>query len=252
MLRLKDKVVVVTGGSSGIGLATAKEFILQGAKVIITGRNKATINNAVNVLGGNITGIVSDAASITDTIALVEQIKASFSKLDVLFINAGISYFEPIGGITEKIFDAVISINFKGAVFTIEKFLPILSDGAAIISLSSINAHTAASNTAVYAASKAALNAYTRTAAIELAQRKIRVSIINPGPIVTGLLAKAGLPEKSIQDMISYFEEKIPLHRIGQPEDIAKLAAFLASEDASFITGAEFDIDGGVSIKGAF
>ncbi|NRB42107.1 MAG: SDR family oxidoreductase, partial [Pseudomonadales bacterium] len=154
-----------------------------------------------------------------------------------------------VGQTTEEMFDAQIGINFKGAVFTIEKFLSILNDGASIINLSSINAYTGMPNTAIYAASKAALNAYTRTAATELAPRKIRVNAVNPGPVETPIFAKTGMPEDQLNDFATAILNRIPLKRFGQPADIANLVAFLASDDASFITGSEYNIDGGMNVN---
>lgn len=252
MSNLKNKVAVVTGGNSGIGFATAKEFIAQGAKVVITGRNQAAIDEAVTKLGSNAIGIRSDAADLTDTDALIEQVKAKFGKVDILFVNAGVFFGEPVGQITENIFDTVMNINFKGALFTTEKFLPILSDGASVINLSSVSSFAALPGTAIYAASKAALNSYTRTSAIELAPRKIRVNAIIPGMVATDLSAKSGMPEEAIKGMKTSFESKIPLRRFAQPEEIAKLAAFLASDDASFITGADYTIDGGATVNEPF
>ena len=249
MSNLKNKVAVVTGGNSGIGFATAKEFIAQGASVVITGRNQSAIDKAVDALGNHATGIRSDAANLSDTDALVAEVKAKFGKVDILFVNAGVFFGEPVGQITEKMFDTVMSINFKGALFTTEKFLPILSDGASVINLSSISAFAVAPGTAIYAASKAALNSYTRIAAIELAPRKIRVNAITPGMVATDLSAKSGMQEEAIKGMNTSFESKIPLRRFGQPEEIAKLAACFASDDASFITGADYTIDGGATVN---
>lgn len=179
----------------------------------------------------------------------MEQVKAKFGKVDILFVNAGVFFGEPVGQITEKTFNTVMDINFKGALFTTEKFLPILSEGASVINLSSVSAFAVGAGTAVYAASKAALNSYNRTAAIELAPRKIRVNAITPGMVATGLSAKAGIPEEAIKEMNTFIENKIPLKRFAQPEEIAKLAAFLASDDALFITGAEYTIDGGATVN---
>jgi NAD(P)-dependent dehydrogenase (short-subunit alcohol dehydrogenase family) len=249
MTKLKNKVAVITGGNSGIGYAAAKEFIAQGAKVVITGRNQPLIDEAVKELGSNATGILSNASSIKDTEVLVSKVVELFGKVDVLFVNAGVFYPTPIGQITEEGFDEQMGINFKGAIFTIEKFLPILSDGASIINLSSVNAYTGMPNTAVYAASKAALNSYTRTASTELAPRNIRINAVNPGPIVTGIFGKSGLSDEMIQGFAQALQNRIPLKRFGQPEEVAKLVTFLASDDASFITGAEYNIDGGIMIN---
>lgn len=249
MSNLKNKVAVITGGNSGIGLATAKEMIVQGAKVVITGRNKAAIDSAVAELGVNASGILADVSVVQQTQSLVDEVKSLYGKVDILFINAGVFYPSPVGQLTEAIFDEQMGINFKGAVFTLEKFLPILSEGASVINLSSINAYTGMSNTSVYAASKAALNSYTRTAATELAPRKIRVNAVNPGPVNTPIFSKAGLPDEMVTEFATAMQNRIPLKRFGQPEEVAKLVSFLASDDASFITGAEYNIDGGININ---
>lgn len=180
---------------------------------------------------------------------LVGQVKNEFGQLDILFVNAGVFMPGPVGQITEKVFDTQMAINFKGAVFTIEKFLSILSNGASIINLSSINAYTDMPNTAIYAASKAALNAYTRTAATELAPREIRINSVNPGAISTPIFGKIGMQEEQINDFANAIQNRIPLKRFGQSEDIANLVTFLASDDASFITGSEYNIDGGMNIN---
>ena len=180
---------------------------------------------------------------------LVGQVKNEFGQLDILFVNAGIFAPAPVGQNTEEMFDTQMGINFKGAVFTIEKFLSLLNDRASIINLSSINAYTGMPNTSIYAASKAALNAYTRTAATELAPRKIRVNSVNPGPVATPIFAKTGMQESQLNDFAGAIQNRIPLKRFGQPEEIANLVAFLASDDASFITGSEYNIDGGMNVN---
>jgi NAD(P)-dependent dehydrogenase (short-subunit alcohol dehydrogenase family) len=252
MNRLQDKVAVITGGNSGIGFATAREFIANGAKVIITGRDQSAIDKAVQKLGHNAIGIRADAANMKDTEDVVEKVQLQFGKVDILFVNAGVFFAEPIGQITEQTFHKIMDVNFKGAVFTTEKFLPLLSEGASIIHLSSVSAFAVGTGTAVYAASKAALNAYSRTAAIELASRKIRVNTITPGMVDTGLSAKAGFPDESIEQMKVFMSNKIPFRRYATPEEVAKLALFLASDDASFITGSEYTIDGGATVNEPF
>ncbi len=247
MSTLNGKIAVVTGGNSGIGYASAKEFKSQGAQVVITGRNSEKVELAAKELG--VKGIVADVKNISAIENLVAQVKESFGKVDVLFVNAGIFQPAPVGQISEEMFDHQIGINFKGAVFTTEKFLPILNDGASIINLSSVNAYTGMPNTAVYAASKAALNSYTRTAATELASRKIRINAVNPGPVYTPIFEKTGMNEEQLKGLSEAMENRIPLKRFGQPEDIAKLVTFLASDDASFITGSEYNIDGGININ---
>jgi NAD(P)-dependent dehydrogenase (short-subunit alcohol dehydrogenase family) len=247
MSKLNGHVTVVTGVNSGIGYASAKELKSQGATVVITGRNSDRVQFAAQELG--VKGIVADVKSISAIEDLVEQVKAEFGKVDVLFVNAGIFQPAPIRQISEEMFDHQMGINFKGAFFTPEKFLPILNDGASIINLSSVNAYAGMPNTAIYAASKAALNSYTRTAATELAPRKIRVNSVNPGPVATPIFGKTGMEEEQLNGFAQAMQNRIPLKRFGQPEDIAKLVTFLASDDASFITGSEYTIDGGIIIN---
>lgn len=247
MSKLEGKVAVVTGGNSGIGYASAKELKDQGATVMITGRNSEKVQAAAKELG--ITGIVADVSSLSAIEHLVAQVKEEFASVDILFVNAGIFQPAPVGQITEEMFDHQMGINFKGAVFTTEKFLPLLSDGGSVINLSSVNAYAGMPNTAVYAASKAALNAYTRTAATELAPRKIRINAINPGPISTPIFGKTGMSEEQLTGFATAMQNRVPLKRLGHPEDVAKLVAFLASDDATFITGSEYNIDGGIGIN---
>jgi len=249
MGKLKDKVAVVTGGSSGIGLATAEEFIAQGAKVVITGRNQQAIDDAVKNLGNNATGIRADASNLKDTEALVAKVKSTFGKVDVLLVNAGVAMQEPIGQITEAVLDEVMNINFKGAVFTTEKFIPILVDGASIIHLTSVSAFLYNPGTAIYSASKAALTAYSKTVSIELANRKIRVNTVAPAMTETPIIYQGQFASQEIHDFI---RSKFPFKRYGQPDEVAKLITFLASDDASFISGGEYTIDSGASVNAPF
>jgi NAD(P)-dependent dehydrogenase (short-subunit alcohol dehydrogenase family) len=244
---LTGKIAVVTGGNSGIGYATAQYFKEAGANVIITGRSADRVITAATELG--VKGIVADVTDLLAIDSLVAQVKNEFGKIDVLFVNAGVFNPAPVGQISEEMFDMQMGINFKGAVFTTEKFLPIINDGGSIINLSSINAYTGMPNTAIYAASKAALNAYTRTASTELAPRKIRVNSVNPGPTYTPIFGKTGMAEDQLNEFAGAMQNRIPLKRFGQPEDIAKLVTFLASDDASFITGGEYNIDGGINVN---
>lgn len=247
MSHLNGKVAVVTGGNSGIGYSTAKKLKEDGATVIITGRSTEKVNAAAAELG--VLGITADVLNLSAIDAAAKRIKNEFGNIDILFVNAGIFAPAPIGQISEEMFDNQMGINFKGAVFTVEKFLPILNDGGSIINLSSVNAYTGMPNTAVYAASKAAMNSYTRTAATELAPRKIRVNAVNPGPIYTPIFGKTGMSEEQLNGFAEAMQNRVPLKRFGQPEDIAELVAFLASDRASFITGGEYNIDGGINVN---
>ena len=244
---LNGKIAVVTGGNSGIGYSTAKKFKEEGATVIIIGRSTEKISKAAMELG--VKGITADVSDLSAIDEAVHQIENEFDKVDILFVNAGVFAPIPIGQISEEEFDHLVGINFKGAVFTTEKFLPILNEGGSIINLSSINAYTGMPNTAVYGASKAALNAYTRTAAIELAPRKIRVNAVNPGPIATPIFGKTGMSEEQLKGLGDMMMNRIPLKRYGQPDEIAEMVVFLASEKASFITGAELNVDGGANVN---
>ena len=247
MSKLTGKIAVITGGNSGIGYASAKEFKEKGATVVITGRNEENIKKAASELG--VKGIVADQGNLEHTDNLVAEVKNTYGKVDILFVNAGVFYPTPVGSIDETTFDTIMNINFKGAVFIIEKFLPVLSDGASVINLSSINAYTGMANTAAYAASKAALNSYTRTASTELAPRKIRVNSVNPGPVATEIFGKTGMSDEQIQGFASAMQNRVPLKEFGTSEAIAKLVSFLASDDAWFITGSEYIIDGGLIVN---
>lgn len=247
MTNLSGKVAVVTGGNSGIGLATAKELAASGATVVITGRSQEKVDAVSKEYGFH--GIKADQAKLDELDALVAEVTERFGTIDTLFVNAGIFAPAPLGAISEENYDSQMNINFKGAVFTTQKFLPILKDGASVINLSSVNAYSGMTNTAIYAASKAALNSFTRTAATELAPRKIRVNAVNPGPIQTPIFEKAGLPAEALQELAGAMQNRIPLKEFGTPEAVAKLVSFLASDDAWFITGSEYNIDGGIAIN---
>lgn len=246
-MKLQNKVAVVTGGNSGIGYATAQAFKEEGATVVLTGRDESRVREAANELG--VTGITADQSSLADLDQLVAQVAERFGRVDVLFINAGVAVMAPLEHLTEEQFDQTMNINFKGAFFTLQKFLPHLSEGASVINLSSINAFTGMPNTSVYGASKAALNSFTRTAAYELAPRKIRVNAVCPGPVNTPIFGKVGLPQEAIQEFASAMQSRVPLHRFGEVGDIAKLVTFLASDDAAFVTGSEYTIDGGANLN---
>ena len=250
MSTLKGKVALITGGNSGIGYSTAKKLKEEGATVIITGRSQERVSLASKEL--DVKGIVADVSDLSAIGTAVNQIKNEFERIDILFVNAGVFIPMPVGQNSEEGVNTLIDINFKGAVFTIEKFLPILNDGGSIINLSSVNAYTGMPNTAVYGATKAALNSYTRAAATELAPRKIRVNVVNPGPIATPIFSKTGMSEEQLKGMGDMMQNRIPLKRYGKPEEIAEMVAFLASDKALFVTGSEFNVDGGLNVNPIF
>jgi NAD(P)-dependent dehydrogenase (short-subunit alcohol dehydrogenase family) len=246
MENYKNKIAVITGGNSGIGYATAKELKAQGATVIITGRRPEAVANAAAELG--VSGIIADQSLITDTENLVRQVKEKFGKIDILFINAGIVGTAPIEQATEVLFDSIIDINFKGAYFTLSKFIPELNDGASVVFLSSNTASMNGASSSIYSSGKAALNAVMRIAALELAPRGIRVNAVSPGPTETEILNKIGLDEAALKGLHDWMIERIPLKKMGTAEDVAKMVAYFCGDQAKFITGAEVVMDGGMSL----
>lgn len=247
MGKLEGKVAVITGGNSGIGLATAKEFKNEGARIVISGRDRQTLDEAAREIGGDVLAVQSDASSLSEINKLFAAVKERFGKIDVLFVNAGIGKFAPLEAVTEEFFDAVMDINFKGAYFTIQKALPLLNDGASIVLNTSINAHIGMPNSSVYAASKAALITLARTLSAELVGRGIRVNAVSPGPVMTPIYGRLGLPPEELEETAKNILEQIPMKRFGQPEEIAKTVLFLASADSSFLLGTEIIADGGMS-----
>ncbi|HTN45839.1 MAG TPA: glucose 1-dehydrogenase [Flavipsychrobacter sp.] len=239
---LANKVAVVTGGNSGIGYAAAKRLKESGARVIITGRRKDAVETAAKEL--NITGLVADQSKVSDIEQLAEEVKAQFGKVDILLVNAGITKFSTIEQIEESQFDEMMNINFKGAYFTLSRFIPLLNDGASVIMLSSTSATISPPSASVYAASKAAINAVVKIAALELAPRKIRVNAVSPGPVATEIMHKIGLNEALEHQLL----QSIPAGRMGKPEEVASMIHYLAGEEASFLTGANFLVDGGQSV----
>jgi NAD(P)-dependent dehydrogenase (short-subunit alcohol dehydrogenase family) len=247
MRTLQNKVAVITGGNSGIGFATAKELARLGAKVIITGRNQAAVAEAAREL--DVEGLASDQGDLAAIEALVDGLRTRVDGVDILFINAGVAAFSPIAGATEAHFDQIMDVNFKGAFFTLSKFIPLLREGAAVTFLSSVNATSGMAGTAVYAASKAAMHSLVKVAATELAPRGIRVNAVSPGPIDTPLFGKTGLDEAALQGFAAAMQHRIPLKRFGTSDEVAKLVVFLSGSEAGFITGAEYVIDGGVNVN---
>jgi len=246
MNRLEGKVAVVTGGNSGIGLATAKRFQKEGAKVAISGRSRKTLDEAVRAMGNGVVAVQADVAKLTDLDKLYAEVSQKLGKIDVLFVNAGVAKFAPLGETSESVYDEQFDINIKGAYFTIKKALPLLNDGASIILNTSVAASTGTPRTSAYSATKAALRSLARTAAAELAERGIRVNAVAPGPIVTPIVDKTGLPKEAFDAFAKEITAKVPMKRFGQPEEVAATVAFLASQDASYITGVEINVDGGL------
>jgi NAD(P)-dependent dehydrogenase (short-subunit alcohol dehydrogenase family) len=247
MNNLSNKVAVVTGGNSGIGYAAAAELIAQGAKVVITGRNKESVEKAATELGA--TGIVSDQSKLDQIDQLALAVKERFGKVDILFLNAGMAAFSPVETATEEHYDALMNLNVKGVYFTVQKFIPILNDGASIIFNTSVNAVLGVADSSVYAASKAAVLSFNKVLARELASRKIRVNAISPGPVTTPLYDKLGLEQEQVDGFGAALSSKILLNRFGRPEEIANVVRFLASDDSSFITGTEITVDGGLTVN---
>jgi len=243
--KLEGKVALITGGNSGIGLATAKQFVNEGAYVFITGRREAELAAAKKQIGKNVTAIQGDVSNLDDLDRLFVQIKKEKGKIDIVFANAGVARYAPLGTITEDFFDSIFDINVKGVLFTVQKSLPLLRDGGSIILNASIVATKGLSSNSVYSATKAAVRSFARTWTTDLKDRRIRVNAISPGPIDTpglsGLLASSETGEQR-KKMIS---TTVPLGRFGRPEEIAKAVVFLASDDASYITGIELFVDGG-------
>jgi NAD(P)-dependent dehydrogenase (short-subunit alcohol dehydrogenase family) len=247
MKRLEGKVAVVTGGNSGIGLASAKRLREEGARVVIAGRNQRTLDEAAKQLGKDVLAIRADVSKAEDLDNLYATVSQKLGKIDVLFANAGIYKFAPIAATTSEFYDEIFDINAKGVYFTIQKALPFLNDGASIIINTSVAGQIGFVNGSVYAATKSALRSFTRSLAAELVDRGIRVNAVSPGTIDTPEgFARTGLPQEQVEQMVHDITAQVPMKRIGQPSEIASAVAFLASTDASFITGAEVPVDGGL------
>src|SRR6202140_445169 len=236
MKRLEGKVAVVTGGNSGIGLATAKRLQEEGAKVAILGRSRKTLDEAVKTIGNGVVAVQGDVAKLADIERLYAEVSQKLGKIDVLFVNAGVAKFAPFAETSESTYDEQFDINIKGAYFTIQKALPFLNDGASVILNTSVVDSKGSIGASAYAATKAAMRSLARTAAAELVGRGIRVNTVAPGPIVTPIFGRTGLPKEALDEFSKDVLTRIPMKRFGQPEEVAGGVAFLASRGAAYIT----------------
>jgi len=244
MSKLSGKIAFITGGTTGIGAATAELFESEGAKVIVTGRNPATVEAARDRFP-RIEAVVADQSDAVSTKALIESIRAKHGRIDILFVNAGVAHFAPIENVDEDFFDKQFDVNVRGAYFVVKHALAIIPDGGAIILTASTAASSGAPGMSVYAATKAALRSFGRTLAAELAPRNIRVNTLSPGPIRTPIFGKTGLSREQIDQFIEGMKSRVPLGRIGNPEEVAATALYLAA-DATFVTGGEIVVGGGL------
>jgi NAD(P)-dependent dehydrogenase (short-subunit alcohol dehydrogenase family) len=243
--KLEGKVALITGGNSGIGLGTAKQFVNEGAFVFITGRREKELAAAVKEIGKSVTAIQGDVSNLDDLDRLFVQIKKEKGKIDIVFANAGVARYAPLGAITEDFFDSIFDINVKGVLFTVQKSLPLLRDGGSIILNASIVASKGLSSNSVYSATKAAVRSFARTWTTDLKDRRIRVNAVSPGPIDTPGLSELLASSETGEQRKKMISNTVPLGRFGRPEEIAKAVVFLASDDASYITGVELFVDGG-------
>ncbi|MDB5003272.1 MAG: short-chain dehydrogenase [Mucilaginibacter sp.] len=247
MKKLENKVTVVTGGNSGIGLATAKLYAAQGAKVTITGRNQTTLDAAVAEIGHGAIGLVSDVSDLKNITGVYEKVTEIFGKIDVLVVNAGVFVAAPLADYTEEMFDQTSDINFKGAFFSVQKALPFLNDGASIIITSSAVSGKAMATASAYAATKAAVTSLARGFSAELADRKIRVNVLSPGPIETPIFGRNGMTAEEVDGMKAYMADITPAKRLGNVEEIAEGFLYLASDDSKYMIGGDLVLDGGFS-----
>ena len=236
--KLEGKTAVITGGTEGIGLATAKLFANEGAYVFITGRRQKELDEAVKAIGTNVSGVQGDVAQMADLDRLYETVRVK-GRIDIVFANAGVAEFAPLGSITEQHFDKLFNINVRGTLFTVQKALPLLKDGGSIVLNGSVASVKGTAAFGVYAASKAAIRSFVRTWTTDLKDRRIRSNVVSPGPINTPLA------NRQAADVLARIVSTIPMGRMGEPEEVAKVALFLASDDSSFVTGIELFVDGG-------
>jgi NAD(P)-dependent dehydrogenase (short-subunit alcohol dehydrogenase family) len=242
---LDGKIAVITGGNSGIGLATAQRFVEEGAYVYIVGRRQSELDTAVNQIGKNVTGIQGDVSNLSDLDHLYDTVKQQKGRIDILFANAGIIGLLPLGSITEDHFDKIFSVNVKGLLFTVQKALPLFQNGGSIILITSIAGSKGFEGLSVYSATKAAIRSFARTWTVDLKYRKIRVNAVSPGPIDTPMTSSMVQTEKQGEQLKTTLLSTVPLGRIGSPDEVAKAVSFLASDDSSYVTGIELFVDGG-------
>lgn len=245
--KLEGKIAVITGGNSGIGLATAKRFVSEGAYVFITGRRQKELDAALSEIGKNAIGIQGDVSNLIDLDKLYNTVKDKKGHLDILFANAGIAQFARLGEISEEHFDKIFDINVKGLLFSVQKALPILQDGSSIILNASVGSSKGIEETSVYSAAKAAVRSFARTWTADLRHRKIRVNAISPGPIDTPIFSSLTHNEEQMEQFKKYIINTVPMGRMGSADEIAKAVSFLASDDSSYITGIELFVDGGMA-----
>jgi NAD(P)-dependent dehydrogenase (short-subunit alcohol dehydrogenase family) len=245
--KLEGKVAVITGGNSGIGLATARRFVAEGAHVFITGRRQAELDEAVTQIGRNVTGVQGDVSHLADLDRLFATVKQQQGRLDVLFANAGVPALAPLGSITEEHFDKVFNINVKGLLFTVQKALPLFVDGGAIILNASIVATKGMEALSVYRTTKATVRSFARCWTTELRHRQIRVNVISPGYTETTIFNKVGLTQERVDELKVSFAAAVPMGRMGRPNEVANAAVFLASDDSSYVAGIELFVDGGMA-----
>ena len=245
--KLEGKIALITGGNSGIGFATAKRFVNEGAYVFITGRRKSELEAAVKEVGKNVTAVQGDVANLDDRDRLFAQIKKEKGKIDVFFANAGIAKYAPLGTIAEELFDSIFDINVKGVLFTVQKALPLFPDGACVILNASIVAGKGFSSNSVYSASKAVVRSFARTWTTDLKDRRIRVNAVSPGSTDTPGLNELLASSETGKERRKMISDTVPLGRLGRPDEIAKAVVFLASDDSSYITGTESLVDGGLA-----
>jgi NAD(P)-dependent dehydrogenase (short-subunit alcohol dehydrogenase family) len=245
--RFNGKVAVVTGGNSGIGLATAKAFVREGAQVAITGRNDATLKAAQQELGPGVLAIRSDVSRVSEIATAMKQVGDKFGRIDALFVNAGIGKFIHFDEVTETFFDEIIAANLKGAFFTVQKAAPFFSNGAAVVLNGSINAHIGLPGSSVYGASKAGVVNLAKTLSADLLQRNVRVNVVSPGPVETPIFGRMGQPEEQTHQLKEWIVQQVPLKRFGHADEIAAAVLYLCSAESGFVVGTELVVDGGMS-----